>query len=89
MPIKFLECSLFFVFFFFHWFCVVFLNGLASTLDGDEVNSLTRYLAPLVSSTAGVQPAVRIPMTASSWLNISTKAASANFEKYPDLGGES
>jgi hypothetical protein len=36
----------------------------------------------------GVKGAIRIPMTASYWLGIETNASKANFEKYPNLGGQ-
>ena len=39
-------------------------------------------------TTTGAKPVLRVPMTASYWLNVKTKAASANMEKYPDLSGQ-
>ena len=35
-----------------------------------------------------MKPVLRIPMTASYWLNISTKASSANFTRFYDLGDQ-
>jgi len=31
------------------------------------------------------QPALRMPLTASSWLNVTTQAAKANMAQYPQL----
>ena len=52
-----------------------------------EVDALVGYLKP-VGNQPGFRGAVRIPMTASSWLNITTAASAANMGKYPDLGGQ-
>lgn len=60
---------------------------LLSVLNQSEVGGIVRYLSQLPSSSnSSVRGAVRIPMTASSWLNVSTKASQANMDKYPNLG---
>merc|ERR1712048_1423009 len=48
-------------------------------------------LYPLVDTLTAVPsdsvvPAVRIPLTASSWLGVNTSASAGNMAKYPDLG---
>merc|ERR1712066_273645 len=53
-----------------------------------EVNLAKLY--PLVDilrviASDSVVPAVRIPLTASSWLGVETNASKANMEKYPNL----
>jgi len=36
----------------------------------------------------GVKPAIRIPLTASYWLGVSTANAAKNFDRYVDLGAQ-
>jgi len=36
-------------------------------------------------SAEGIKPAMRIPLTASNWLGVETKAAKENMDKYPKL----
>ena len=48
-------------------------------------------MQPLISTLSAIAatdvvPAVRIPLTASSWLGIETRASRANMQKYPNLG---
>ena len=45
---------------------------------------MLNYLDTL-TTTEGVMGAIRIPMTASSWLGVETKAASANMKRFPNL----
>ena len=54
-----------------------------------NTTALTPFLSILTEvKSDSVFPAVRIPMTASSWLGVTTKNSAANMGKYPDLGGQ-
>merc|ERR1711957_1021358 len=61
-------------------------KNIITALDTAELDSIINYLTAKKSST--VVPAVRIPTTASSWLNATTKASAGNKAKYPDLNGQ-
>merc|ERR1711957_188243 len=52
-------------------------------VDVDQVYPLLDILTDIASET--VVPAVRIPMTASSWLGVNTSASAQNLAKYPNL----
>lgn len=58
-------------------------SHLLGKIDETAVQPLVDYLVNVSSSD--VVPAVRIPMTASSWLGVQTKASAANMAKYPGL----
>lgn len=58
---------------------------IITAIDTVELDAIINYLSAKKSST--VVPIVRIPTTASSWLNVTTKASAANKAKYPDLNG--
>lgn len=60
--------------------------ALITTVNAAEMAAITELLLPIASS--GVTPIVRIPMTASYWLNVTTSAAGPNMAKYPDLSGQ-
>eukprot|EP00041_Stephanoeca_diplocostata_P015625 m.299096 g.299096 ORF g.299096 m.299096 type:complete len:451 (-) comp20103_c0_seq1:333-1685(-) len=62
-----------------------FRNVITSTND-EQINAITQQL--LKAKNSAVHPIVRIPMTASYWLNITTDASKANMEKYPELSGQ-
>ena len=51
------------------------------------MSALQGYLAQ-VKGTPGVLPAVRVPLTASSWLNVTTKASAANMKLYPSIAAQ-
>jgi len=53
-------------------------------LDTSQVFPIVDYLTAIAGDS--VVPAVRIPMTASSWLGVNTSASAANLAKYPNLG---
>jgi len=59
---------------------------MITELDWTQVDSIVNYLKQVTA--VGVKPAIRIPMTASYWLGVSTVNSAKNFEKYPDLGGQ-
>lgn len=50
-------------------------------LDGAMLYPLVDYLRVIASDS--VVPVVRIPLTASTWLGVETKASKANLQKYP------
>lgn len=52
-------------------------------LDDTQVFSLVDTLAEVAGNT--VVPALRIPLTASSWLGVNTSASWENIQKYPNL----
>lgn len=52
-------------------------------VDTSQLFPLIDTLMPVASES--VVPAVRIPLTASSWLGVNTSASAANMAKYPDL----
>lgn len=58
-------------------------SQIINTVNNDQVSALLGYLTDVKSDS--VVPVVRIPMTASYWLNVVTKAAGHNFAKYPSL----
>jgi len=47
------------------------------------MDGILHYLAQVTGE--GVKPAVRIPLTASYWMGVRTKAASSNMDNYPEL----
>lgn len=51
-----------------------------------QLDPIVGYLQAVASQS--VVPAVRIPLTASSWLGTNTTASAGNMAKYPDLGGQ-
>ena len=51
------------------------------------MSALQGYLAQ-VRHAPGVLPAVRVPLTASSWLNVTTKASAANMKLYPSIAAQ-
>lgn len=53
------------------------------TLDTDQVYPIIDTLLQITDKS--VVPAVRIPLTASSWLGVNTSASAENLAKYPDL----
>ena len=55
--------------------------------DMDHINAILAYLRP-IGGTDDHVPVVRLPVTASYWLNITTASAKGNFERIPDLGGQ-
>ncbi len=54
--------------------------------NDEELGAIIGYLKD--GAKDGVVPVVRIPLTASYWLGVETKAAKANMDKYPDLSGQ-
>lgn len=50
------------------------------------MDGLIGYLNQI--SNLVVKPAVRIPLTASSWLGVKTNASSGNFDRFPNLGDQ-
>ena len=56
------------------------------SLNTAALSSLATEL--LKAQADGVVPMTRIPLTASYWLGVPTKAAGANFGKYPQLGAQ-
>jgi hypothetical protein len=60
-------------------------NNASALLSVDETQVAPLLAALMPAASATVQPAVRIPLTASSWLGVVTKASKANFDKYPHL----
>jgi len=56
------------------------------SLNEDELGAIIPILKQAASSS--VVPAVRIPMTGSSWLGVETEASKANMAKYPKLGDQ-
>ena len=59
-------------------------SNIIPNLDTKTVDAVKKYFAQITSP--GVKPALRVPMTASYWLGVETKAAKANMDKYPNLG---
>jgi hypothetical protein len=57
-----------------------------SKLDPAQIGALVTILRQVATDTT--IPAVRIPMTASSWLGLHTNASAANMAKYPDLSAQ-
>lgn len=53
-------------------------------INVNQLYPLVDTLTAVASDT--VVPAVRIPLTASSWLGVNTSASAENMAKYPDLG---
>jgi len=53
-------------------------------VDTSQVYPIIDNLMAIASDS--VVPAVRIPLTASSWLGVNTSASAGNREKYPNLG---
>merc|ERR1719333_133019 len=53
------------------------------SVDVGQVYHIVDYLVAVASSS--VVPAVRIPLTASSWLGVNTSASAENMAKYPNL----
>ena len=58
-------------------------SAVLAKLDFNQVNAIISVLKAVASDD--VTPAVRIPMTASSWLGKPTQASRANAAKYPHL----
>ena len=58
--------------------------ALLSKLDSAQIGAIINILQAVESDS--VVPAVRIPMTASSWLGLPTNASATNTAKYPQLG---
>lgn len=54
------------------------------SVDVGQVYHIVDYLVAVAASS--VVPAVRIPLTASSWLGVNTSASAGNLAKYPNLG---
>jgi hypothetical protein len=52
-------------------------------LDKGQLNPIIDYLLQVTDES--VVPAVRIPLTASSWLGVNTSASAGNLAKYPEL----
>jgi hypothetical protein len=52
-------------------------------LDTAQLNPIIDYLLQVTDES--VVPAVRIPLTASSWLGVNTSASAGNLAKYPEL----
>jgi hypothetical protein len=61
-------------------------SGVMTNVNTEQVDAIVKILKPISSDS--VKPMIRIPLTASYWLNITTKASAENFNKYPDLGGQ-
>lgn len=59
-------------------------SNIITNLNDAQIESMLNYLDTL-TTTEGVMGAIRIPMTASSWLGVETKAASANMKRFPNL----
>jgi len=53
-------------------------------LDTTQLNPIIDNLLQITDES--VVPAVRIPLTASSWLGVNTSASAGNLAKYPELG---
>jgi len=53
-------------------------------LDPGQLYPIIDYLLQVTDES--VVPAVRIPLTASSWLGVNTTASAGNLAKYPELG---
>jgi hypothetical protein len=62
-------------------------SNIITSLDDEEMSHVITYLKQL-TDTDGVKPVVRIPMTATYWLGISTESSKDRFEKYPDIGSQ-
>eukprot|EP00054_Salpingoeca_dolichothecata_P028659 m.219347 g.219347 ORF g.219347 m.219347 type:complete len:385 (+) comp26284_c0_seq1:9474-10628(+) len=56
---------------------------IITTVNDAQVSAILKYLT--AAKTKSSIPFVRVPLTASSWLNVKTKASSANMDKYPNL----
>merc|ERR1719453_2038235 len=52
-------------------------------LDAGQLNPIIDYMLQVTDES--VVPAVRIPLTASSWLGVNTSASAGNLAKYPEL----
>jgi hypothetical protein len=52
-------------------------------LDKSQLNPIIDYMLQVTDES--VVPAVRIPLTASSWLGVNTSASAGNLAKYPEL----
>jgi hypothetical protein len=61
-------------------------SNIITKLDDDVVNAVKGYFEQVTSP--GVKPALRVPMTATSWLGIVTNSSRANMDKYPNLGNQ-
>lgn len=59
-------------------------SNVITELDLTQVDSMINYLTQVTAK--GVKPAIRIPLTASYWLGVSTENSAKNFETYPNLG---
>jgi len=66
----------------YNWADPAHLLQVNTTAIQNIVNVLTAAASPTVT------PIVRIPMTASYWLNVSTKASAGNMAKYPGLSAQ-
>jgi hypothetical protein len=60
-------------------------SNVISKMDDTKVKDITEYLVN--ANAPGVKSVVRIPLCATSWLNIVTEKSAAKMAKYPDLGG--
>ena len=58
-------------------------SNIITNLDMKTVNAVKGYFEEIKDT--GLKPALRVPVTASYWLGIETKAAKANMDKYPKL----
>lgn len=61
-------------------------STVIETLNAAEVSAIVGIVTQ--AKADGIVPAIRIPLTASYWMGVPTKAASANFNKYPNLGNQ-
>ena len=61
-------------------------SNIITKLDDDVVTAVKGYFEQVTSP--GVKPALRVPMTATSWLSIVTNSSRANMDKYPNLGNQ-
>ena len=61
-------------------------SNIITNLDYNVVNAVKGYFQGI--NSAGVKPALRVPMTASSWLGIATNSSQYNMNMYPNLGGQ-
>jgi len=60
--------------------------NVITEMNQTQVDAIIAYLKQVTAP--GVKPALRIPLTASYWLGVSTANSAKNFSRYTDLGGQ-